>query len=160
MWNMVNLCLVDNCWKLFWLKWISVKLVLNKLAKCGSRWFFSARLAKLFSTFQYTSFPSADPSLHQRTGSSPTMANSGSLRAGNSNTLPKAGNGGGVGGSKQIQKMPYTNSDDSSEDKVIYFWKVGCNREASRKWLLILIRRLTENFKIVIFKKTYFDEAW
>ena len=50
------------------------------------------------------------------------MANSGSLRAGNSNTLPKAGNGnGGSGGGKQIQKMPYTNSDDSSEDKVIYF---------------------------------------
>ena len=81
------------------------------------------RLENVSLTFQYTSFPSADPSLHQRTGSSPTMANSGSLRAGNSNTLPKAGNGNGGSGSggKQIQKMPYTNSDDSSEDKVIYF---------------------------------------
>ena len=57
--------------------------------------------------------------MHQRTGSSPTMAASGSVRAGNSNTLPKAGNGNN--GSKQIQKMPYTNSEDNSDDKVIYF---------------------------------------
>ena len=67
---------------------------------------------------QFTSFPSSDTATHQRTGSSPTMPISGSVKAGNSNTLPKAG---GNNGGKQVQKVPYTNSEENNDDKVIYF---------------------------------------
>jgi len=48
------------------------------------------------------------------------MVTSGGLRAGNSNTLPKAGGNGKDG--RQIQKVPYTNSEENNDDdKVIYF---------------------------------------
>jgi hypothetical protein len=47
------------------------------------------------------------------------MVTSGSgLRPGNSNTLPKAGNG---KDGRQLQKVSYTNSEENNEDKVIYF---------------------------------------